>query len=298
VIVYLLWKLAIALLRVVPLRVSHAVAALMANLVFICWEEKRSNTIDNMRHVLPEAEDGRARRVARDSWRNYGKYLVDFLRAADGRAGDLSGEIEFDGRPSVDDAFRDGKGVLFAVMHLGSWDIGGAFFSGLGYRLNVVTETFGNSRLNALVVAARTTGGMHVIPMEKSGMQILRALRHNEALAILIDRPYADSGVSVQFFGCETVLPAGLARLALRTGARVVAAAVVHSEGPGNRMRLIVDANISAPRTGNDAEDVRAITEACLRSHEQIIRRYPDQWYMFRRMWRAPATTTPAIVRA
>src|SRR5437588_798797 len=104
-IVYLLWRLAIALIRVVPTRRSHALAAFLANLVFICWREKRRNTIDNMRHVFPDPDDGRAQRVARDSWRNYGIYLVDFLRAADGRAGNLSGTVEFEGRTLVDEAF-------------------------------------------------------------------------------------------------------------------------------------------------------------------------------------------------
>ncbi|HTE83344.1 MAG TPA: lysophospholipid acyltransferase family protein [Dehalococcoidia bacterium] len=296
-IIYLLWRLATLLLNRLPLRVSYACAALLANGAFLFWGEKRRNTIENMLHVLPEADDSTARRVARDSWRNYGKYLVDFLRAAGGRTEGLTSSIEFEGRSLVDQAFGEGKGVLLVLMHHGSWDIGGAFFSQLGYPLNVVTETFEHGKLNSLVLAARRTSGMRVIPMERSGLRLLRALRRNEALAILIDRPYPDNGVAVQFFGGETVLPSGPARLALRTGARVIAAAVVRTEGPGNCLKALVDVDITAPRTGNDAADVRALTEAFLRAHERLIRCYPDQWYMFRRMWRtepeAQATMAP-----
>jgi len=297
-IVVFLWRLATALLRALPLRFCYAVAAFMANVAFICWGEKRRNTVDNMRHVLPEAAAADVKRVARESWRNYGRYLVDFLRAADGRAGDLTGAIEFEARHLIDAAFSEGKGVLLVLMHLGSWDIGGAFFSALGYRLNVVTETFDHGRLNSLVHRARLTSGMRVIPMEGSAFPILRALRRNEALALLIDRPYADNGVAVTFFGEETVLPAGPARLALRTGARVIAAAVVHANGPGSPLRAVVDAGIHTVQTGDRDTDVRVLTEAFLRAHERLIRQYPDQWYMFRRMWRPEAPAERAIATA
>jgi KDO2-lipid IV(A) lauroyltransferase len=297
VIVYALWRLTTLLLRLVPLRISYAAGALIANAVFICWHEKRRNTIDNMRQVLSDESDATARRIARSSWRNYGKYLVDFLRAADGGGNDLAASIAFQDRSLIDEAFATGRGVLFILMHQGSWDLGGVYFSRLGYPLNVIVETFNNDRLNSLVVASRRSGGMRVIPMEGSGLKILRALRRNEALAILMDRPYAENGMAVQFFGRETVLPDGPARLALRTGARVITAAVVRSKAADNRLIALVDTDIRALRTGDEREDVRALTEAFLRAHERFIRQYPEQWYMFRRMWRskpAERAATPA----
>lgn len=297
-IVYLLWRLATLLLRRVPLRISYGIAALTANAIFLCWPEKRRNTIDNMRRVVGDDDDAAARHIARDSWRNYGKYLVDFLRAADGGLDEQAASVEFPERSLIDEAFAAGKGVLFILMHHGSWDIGGAYFSRLGYPLNVVAETFDHGRLNSLVVAARKTSGMHVIPMERTGLKILRALRRNEALAILMDRPYAENGIAVQFFGCETVLPEGPARLALRTGAKVIAGAVVRDEGLGGKLLGVIESDITAPRTGDDQEDVRALTEAVLRAHERFIRRYPDQWYMFRRMWRTEQPAEPALAPA
>jgi lauroyl/myristoyl acyltransferase len=37
--------------------------------------------------------------------------------------------------------------------------------------------------------------------------------------------------------------------------------------------------------TGELERDVQFITQRIVSLQENVIRRYPDQWYMFRRMW-------------
>jgi lauroyl/myristoyl acyltransferase len=289
---YLFLKLVTSSFRLFPTRVTYAAAAAIAGAVYLCWTEKRRNTMENMRCVLPDADAATVKRVALESWRNYGMYLVDFLRASDGRADELADSIDFDELRAFDEAFSGDKGVLVVLMHQGYWDFGGIYFARHGYPLNAITETFNNVRLNSLVVGTREAAGIKVIPMERAGMRIVRALRRNEALAILVDRPLDDGGINVQFFGRETNLPDGAARLALKTGANVIAAAVVRTGGPGSRLRGLIQANITVTPSGDEREDVRSLTEAFLRPHERFIRSYPEQWYMFRRMW-APARNRP-----
>ncbi len=166
-------------------------------------------------------------KTARKSFEQYAKYLLDFLRTPESGATELAALIEFDEWDGIDAIFREGKGLIAAPMHFGNWDIGAAFFSRHGYAVNAIVDTFGHSKLNDMVVGARLAGGTRVIPIERAGIASLRALRKNEVLAILLDRPQPDNGVAVTFFGAEVVLPAGVARLALRTGARVVPVAIL-----------------------------------------------------------------------
>ena len=37
--------------------------------------------------------------------------------------------------------------------------------------------------------------------------------------------------------------------------------------------------------SGDSARDVQALTQAIMSAHEDFIRRYPEQWYMFREFW-------------
>jgi lauroyl/myristoyl acyltransferase len=298
VIAYLLWRLATFLVRGLSPTTTYRGAVIVADIVFLCWSEKRENAIDNMCHVLGDGDRKAARFLARESFRNYGKYLVDFIRAPSVSGETLDLKVEFDGWDLVDDAFREHRGIIFVLMHFGNWDWGGAVFSQHGYSLNVVAETFQHSRLNDMVVTARSASGMRVLPMEKSAVPLLRALRRNEALAILIDRPNAENGIPVKFFDSIALLPSGPARLALRTGARVIAVAVARIRETEDRLRVLIDTDIAVERTGDDERDVRALTEAMLRAQERFIMQFPEQWYMFRRMWPATPHSSAAVARA
>lgn len=283
--VSLAWYIATWLARKAPLRGAYLCAGLAADLIFFGWREKRENTIDNMAHILRGADRGAIRTAARQSFRNYAKYVVDFLRAPNLRSEDLEGKVVFKDWDVLEAARAEGKGILIVLMHFGNWDMGGPVLSQHGYPVNVIAETMEHDRLNHMIVSARTVQGMHVIPMERSAIGILRALRRNEVLGVLIDRPMSDNGVVVNFFGAPISVPAGPARIALLTGARVFPSAMVRLRGATDRLMAVVDTSIRVERTGNDQEDVRALTEAIMAAHERIIRRYPEQWYMFRRFW-------------
>lgn len=285
--IYLVWYVAAWLARKVPLRGAYLCAGLIAELVFLGWREKRENTIDNMSHVLRGADSKAIHAAAKQSFRNYAKYAVDFLRAPNLRPEDLEGKVLFKDWDVLEAARAEGKGILIVLMHFGNWDMGGPVLSQHGYPVNVIAETMDHDRLNHMIVSARTVQGMHVIPMERSAIAILRALRRNEVLGVLIDRPMSDNGVVVNFFGSPISVPAGPARIALLTGARVFPSAMVRVRGTADRLMAVVDPSVLVERTGNDEEDVRALTEAIMAAHERIIRRYPEQWYMFRRFWPA-----------
>src|SRR4051812_14142561 len=179
---YPLWRLATLLARLVPLRIAYSLGGTLAEIVFFCWTEKRENTIDNMRHVLGETAATEAEATARRSWRNYGRCLIDFIRTPSLDPSQIEAKLTSDRWEEIDRAFEHGKGIIFALMHFGSWDLGGAIFS-QRYTLNVIAESFTDDKLNRMIVESRTTNGMRVIPMEKAGMAVLRALRRNEALA-------------------------------------------------------------------------------------------------------------------
>ncbi|MGH2607959.1 MAG: lysophospholipid acyltransferase family protein, partial [Tepidiformaceae bacterium] len=186
---------------------------------------------------------------------------------------------------ALDGALARGKGAVVVCMHFGNWDLGAGAAAARGYPVTVVVESFEDERLDAMVVGSRRRLGMDVVKMEKAGPSLIKSLRRNGLLALLIDRPVPGDGVKVRFFDEEVEVPAGPARLALRTGARVVPAAFVRLEPNRPEVRTLADFSIDYQPTGEGDTDVRNLTQAIMDVHEGYIRRYPDQWYMFREMW-------------
>jgi KDO2-lipid IV(A) lauroyltransferase len=226
---------------------------------------------------------GEARRLARASFANYAVYLVDFLRFTDIDGEGVRDRVEFDQWHILDEQ-RAGKGIIFITLHYGLWDLGAAALVTSGYPLSVIADTFPDPRLNELVLGTRRKLGMEVVPAERMGPGILRALRRNDVVALLIDVPQHGSGVEVEFFGDTIAVSDGPARIALRAGANVVAATLPRVDPWRDHMTGHIEPVPFVP-SGDRECDVQALTQATMQALERLVRRHPEQWYIFRNLW-------------
>lgn len=279
------WRLATGIAGRIPARATYAVAWILGSIAYWLWPRGRRAMHRNYRRVLPGAAKPEIRRVARRSLINYCCYLADFIRFPSLSPAEVIGAVHGHQQfSSLDAALEGGNGAVIVCMHFGNWDLGAGATAARGYPATAVAESFGDPRLDAMVVESRTRLGLRLVKMDKSGPSLVRTLHHNGLLALLIDRPVPGDGVKVRFFGSEVEVPNGPARLALRTGAHIVAAAFPRME-PGRMGVGVLTEFIDPAAGGRTPEDVRKLTQAIMDAHERFIRRYPDQWYMFREMW-------------
>ncbi|RAQ96702.1 lysophospholipid acyltransferase family protein [Thermogemmatispora tikiterensis] len=274
-----------------PLR--HAIGATVGTASYLAWRSKRRVTQRNMAQVLGRPPSDRAvRRLARASWSNYGRYASDFLSFAhlDIEAIERQGRDLTRGASSwreyLQQALQPGRGVILTTAHFGNWDLAGAIIA-REVPFSAIAETFTDPQLNALVQKQRQDKGIVIIPMERSVRPMLRVLQQNQLLAIVIDRPLMENeGVPVRFFGRTTYVPAGAARLAVRTGAAIMSGFVWYGRRGQHYMRAFPPV---FPQTEGDREaEVVRLTQYIFDALEEMVRSYPDQWYMFRPFW--PAT--------
>ena len=289
--IYWGFRITALLVRAVPLRVSYAVARLGGICVFYLWRGGRRRCIANMRRVTG-GDEARARRLARRSFAFYGLYIVDFLRLTAVSGPEVRRRIIFDEWPQLDEA-RAGNGVLLVTIHFGNWDLGAAAMTEHGYPISVIADTFADPRLDDLVFSSRRGIGLRILPAGRLTMQLVRALRDNEIVAVLADVPQPTGGVGVEFFGATISVPDGAARLALRTGANVVAATVPRL-GPWSDQFVGEFQRIEIERSGDRDEDARALTQAMFSAFEEMVRARPEQWYIFRPLWLDDAVTEAA----
>jgi KDO2-lipid IV(A) lauroyltransferase len=280
-VVYWAFRLSSALTRAIPVRVSYAVAAFLGVLTFYVWVGGRRRCVRNMAHVSG-GDVRQARRLARTSFANYAIYLVDFLRFTRVTAEEVRRRVVFDEWARLE-AQRSGNGIVFVTLHFGNWDLGAAAVAEHGIPISVIADTFGDPRLNDLVLGARRHLGMEILAAERMGPSILRALRRNDVVAMLIDVPPDGQGVEVEFFGSPVAVADGPARIALRTGASVVAV-MLPRIGRSERVLGQIEPVEFTP-SGAQERDVRELTQALMHALEGMVREQPDQWYIFRNLW-------------
>jgi lauroyl/myristoyl acyltransferase len=280
--IYWLHVVGTQVMRFLPVGIAYRLAAWATPLampVFARGHLQRAT--DNMRQVLgPRADPRAARRLTIAAFTNYVRYMIDLVRLPHLKPSELIESITVEGWEHVEAAFAHGKGVVFATGHIGNWDMAGAAFAARGHTVSALVETLKPARWNERVQQTRTAAGVKAIPIESGLRDMIAALRRCEGLAVLVDRPVEDDGVPVTFFGRGTRVPSGAATLALRTGSPVVPAVLVReANGLGYR------AHIGPPIVGGRGDDASMVMQRIMSWLEGLIRRYPDQWFMFRPMW-------------
>lgn len=294
---YLALRVAFALSRHVPLAWHGRLGALGGEVFYWCWAAKRRNTVRNMAIVLGDPGEGgggrRAAAAARASLRNYGRYVTDFFNLPNLQSAEIVRRTRVYDWVHLDRALEAGKGVIFAGGHFGLWDYAPAVMADrYPGRIYVVTEPFSSPKVEALIQGQRAAQGSTVIPMTNVRAMV-RALKGNNIVVLLVDRPVEGDGVTVDFFGRLTTAPAGTGTLAALTGAAVL---------PGYFLRRAdgdfeggILPPIALPRSGDRAADIGRITQATFIALEGIIRRSPAHWYMFRDMWGTALTPDPSL---
>ncbi|MDO8690197.1 MAG: hypothetical protein Q7R39_09360 [Dehalococcoidia bacterium] len=266
-----------------PRQVGYALASVIGDAIFIFWVKGRRNTVANMRQVLgPEGDQAQARRLARQAMRHYAKTLADFLCLERITAQDIDQTVFFDRWDVFDQALARGKGAIFATMHMGSWDMGGAALGRKGYTFGVLTDVFRETALNEKVVRIRKEKGFDIIPIGRVPKAAVTTLRKNRILGILIDKPVTE-GVTIRFFGAPSTLPAGVAALAIRTGAAIIPCCLLRNSD--DTFSGIVRDPIFPDATGRFDGEVQKLTQRVVTELESIIRLDPGQWFAFRPMW-------------
>ena len=271
--------------RVLPIRVAYALAGRGAPIALLFARGHFARARRNMRQILgPQAPEAEVRRLTVAAFANYARYMVDLLRLPLIDVKALTDTFAIRGWEHVERARESGRGVVMVTGHIGSFDLAGAALRGRGLPVHVLVDTLRPPAWDARVQRLREAAGVPVIPVEKGVRDMLAVLRRQEALGILVDRPVQDQGVPVTFFGRETRVPGGAATLAIRTGAPVVPAVLVR-DATGRSFVAEVGEPILTEKGAASEADVQSVMQRIMDFLEAMIRRYPDQWFMFRQMW-------------
>ena len=167
---------------------------------------------------------------------------------------------------------------------MGSAEVAASLAVLRGYQIRAVTETLPVGWIMDWVVRTRQAMGITLTSADGAGLGLIRALRRGGMVAMVIDAGIerADS-IAVQFFGRSTLFPAGPARLARLTDAALVFGLAVRR--PGGLFKAYVCPPLLPDRARLPNDDIRRMTQELARTFEGFVRRYPAQWYAFRRIW-------------
>jgi phosphatidylinositol dimannoside acyltransferase len=235
------------------------------------------------------------RRAVRASFRSYARYWLDTFQLAGLDHDELDARVDaIDLLPILDTAMAAGRGAVLVTPHFGSWDLGGAWLASRGYPLITVVERLRPRRLLEWFLELRHRIGITVLVRGPSVRhQLAAALERNEVVVLVCDRDLSGRGVTVEFFGERTTLPAGPARLARQCGAPLIPVAI-HHVGNG-RHRGIARTAVPVQHSDDQRDDIAVTTQRLAQELEALVRTDPEQWHLMVPNWPSDAAPRRAF---
>ncbi len=275
-----------------PVIWAYRVAVFLSGIKYLLAGEERDVVKENIRIIRGDGSEEELRHSARMVYANFGRYLADFFRSQMINREFVERHVRIENIAYMEQALKQGKGVIGLTAHIGSWELTAQILAVLGYKVNAIALVHQNPRVDGFFRRQREVAGVNVIPVGVGVRQSFRALKRNEVVGILGDRDFSGSnGLFLDFQGETMLVPRGPAVFSRSTGAPIVPGFIIRENFDGPGYRYVFEPPIFPEKTDDEEADLRLISEKFLKVIEKYVRQYPEQWFMFRDFRRAEKVT-------
>lgn len=236
---------------------------------------------DNLRRALGPRSSLRELRDVAAVFANYASSLTDAFVAGSDRGDRL--RVHCPDERSLEDALREGRGMILATAHTGGWQVAGIELQSLhGVDLVVVMRPERDAEAQQITDAKRARAGVKIVHLGEDPLAVLSLLGHlrrGGVVAMQMDRlPQGMRGRKSELFGAPFFVPEGPLRLAAASGAPIVP---VFTRRLGYmEYDVRVAPPVRLPRRP-DPDDLDRAARAVLRAMEEFVRENPTQWFHF-----------------
>jgi KDO2-lipid IV(A) lauroyltransferase len=283
---YLLFRAVAFLINLLDVPKARQLAEGIGYCLFWLLKSRREIALRNLRAALScEKSEQELLKIAIGSMQNLVKVAFEFTHIPKMiQNQDVLWEIQ--GAEKVWKALERKKGLIVTVSHFGNWELMGLAAAKEGFPLHAVARPVKNPYVYAYIKRLRRLAGFHSIEKAGAARSVIKLLKHNQMVAILIDQHERQGGIWVDFFGRKASTTSLPALLALKYDVPVIP--TFFYRGKPDFFVLSFGEPFPLIGTGNYESDLLANTQQYVRHIESEIRKRPGDWLWMHRRWREP----------
>lgn len=183
------------------------------------------------------------------------------------------------------DCLQKNKGAFILMAHYGNWEAMAMYNGYIGaMHLYSIVRRQDNPYLEKATCDFRTRSGNGIFFRDDSPLKIVRALKNNSCVAVMMDQNTAVGGVFVDFFGKKVATARSVALLSYKMNTPILPI-FVHPNSNGT-YTIEIQPELKLEKTGNKEEDVLSWTQECQKVIESVVRKHPENWMWVHRRWK------------
>ncbi len=267
--IFVLVGIAIAIAERLPSFLLRAMGTILGAIAYVLLPSARRRAIANLMVA------GLDPKIAFASFCTLGRELGDAIAHLDPKRDQPLLPFAPGAREVFEEAIAEGRGVVFASAHIAPWERVASTLVASGIPLTVVAREPYDPRFRRLYDRLRGARGVRTVYRGESGAGVgmVRVLKRKEVLGIPMDLRSRVPSIDVPFLGRPVPTAVGPARLALRTGAVVIAGTA--SRRSDGRIGIAAK-KISLDDLGQDPE--LELTRRLNEALTERIRALPEAW--------------------
>ncbi|NHO19970.1 lysophospholipid acyltransferase family protein [Acetobacter oeni] len=241
----------------------------------------------NLRLAMPELDAAARKKVIRGVWENLGRTVGEFPHIPTLVENAPFGPgYEVSGAEHLIAQAEHGGPVLFVSGHIGNWEMLPPGVAKYGVGFASFYRAAGNPLVDRMIRDLRNAAMETPLPLFAKGArgarEALAWVAKGNRLGMLVDQKMND-GIEARFFGHPAMTAPALAAMALKFRCPVIPGHVQRL-GPA-RLRIVVEAPMLLPDSGNRQTDVALLTQMINDRLENWIRICPESWLWLHRRW-------------
>ncbi len=210
--VYILFRIAVFLISIIPFRLLYVFSDLMALFLKKILRYRYTVIYKNLKACFPEKSDTEIRKIISNFYKNLSDIILESVKGFTMTEQQLHSRYQFKDKSLIDKYFDADRRVVCVTGHFCNWEWGVLILGRqLKHQTSGVYKPVVNKYIDAYIKKKRNKLGMGLLPMD-SALKKMRGQFDKTPLFFLIADQSPSSirkAVWVDFFGMKTACPPG-----------------------------------------------------------------------------------------
>jgi KDO2-lipid IV(A) lauroyltransferase len=281
-IIYYLTLPFLYLISHLPFKVLYLLSDLFYLLIYKLFGYRKKVVTENLENAFPEKSAAEIEKICSDFYRFLCDLSLETIKTLSISPSALKKHFKYDDMSVFEHYYKKKQSVIMVMGHLGSWEMGGAYFSQLPlHQLYVIYHPLANKRFDRLLYRMRTRSGTKLYAMKDTFRGMIKNRKEVTATAFISDQtPSPDNAHWMTFLNRDTAVFKGTEIIARKLDYPVIYLSVIREK----RGQYSLHSELLAEHPKQLSEN--ELTELHTQRLEQDIINHPETWLWSHRRWK------------